>query len=134
MQLVREEYGNWYVRTRARKGLKEVLQQSFMRQPVTAGQRSDYTKALDLIEGERMGALIADKGYGNKSGSRSCIPPRAMRNDPRKYDVELYKERNFIERMFNKIKNFRRVATRYDKLDVAYLAFLFLSGIYLRLK
>ncbi|CAL7960573.1 hypothetical protein MIDIC_230046 [Alphaproteobacteria bacterium] len=67
-------------------------------------------------------------------GAEAAIPPRAMRKNPREYDVELYKERNLIERMFNKMKNFRRVATRYGKLDVACLAFVFLAGIYLWLK
>ncbi|MBL3284899.1 IS5 family transposase domain protein [Rickettsiales endosymbiont of Paramecium tredecaurelia] len=58
------------------------------------------------------------------------IPSRARRKVPREYDEELYKERNLIERMFNKLKHFRRVATRYDKLDIAYLGFVFIAGIY----
>ena len=62
------------------------------------------------------------------------IPPRSRRKILREYDKELYKERNLIERMFNKMKHFRRVATRYDKLAVAYLSFVFISGIYLWLK
>lgn len=109
---------------------------------VTAGQRSDYIKALDLIEGQSMSALIADKGYDANYmveaakfvEAQAVIPPRSQRKTPRDYDQELYKERNLIERMFNKLKHFRRVATRYDKLDVAYLAFAFLAGIYLWLK
>ena len=109
---------------------------------ITAGQRSDYVKALELIEGKTMKALIADKGYdanymveaAMKVGSEAVIPPRSMRKTPREYDAELYKERNLIERMFNKMKNFRRVATRYDKLGIAYLAFVFIVGIYLWLK
>ena len=44
------------------------------------------------------------------------IPPKRNRTFKRAYDVELYKERNIIERFFNKLKQFRRVATRYDKL------------------
>lgn len=109
---------------------------------VTAGQRSDYIKALDLIEGQKMGALIADKGYdanymieaAKNVNAQAVIPPRSKRKTPREYDEELYKERNLIERMFNKLKNFRRVATRYDKLDIAYLGFVFCAGIYLWLK
>ena len=89
-----------------------------------------------------MDALIADKGYdanymieaATSSNAKAIIPPRSQRKTPRKYDKDLYKERNLIERMFNKIKHFRRVATRYDKLDVAYLAFVLISGIYLWLK
>jgi len=109
---------------------------------VTAGQRSDYIKALDLIDGQAMSALIADKGYdanymvdaARAVEAEAVIPPRSQRKTPRYYDQELYKERNLIERMFNKLKHFRRVATRYDKRDVAYLAFVFFAGIYLWLK
>jgi transposase len=89
-----------------------------------------------------MSAVIADKGYdANYMGdaakcveAEAVIPPRSQRKTPREYAQELYKELNLIERMFNKIKHFRRVATRYDKLDSAYLAFAFLAGIYLWLK
>lgn len=89
-----------------------------------------------------MSALIADKGYDANYmvdaakcvKAEAVIPPRSQRKTPRDYDKELYKERNLIERMFNKLKHFRRVATRYDKLDIAYLAFAFLAGIYLWLK
>lgn len=109
---------------------------------VTAGQRSDYIKALDLIEGREMEALIADKGYdadymveaAKNLKAEAIIPSRARRKTSREYDEELYKERNLIERMFNKLKHFRRVATRYDKLDIAYLGFVLLAGIYLWLK
>lgn len=106
---------------------------------VTAGQRSDYIKALDLIQGREMDALIADKGYdadymvqaAKDIEAEAVIPSRARRKTAREYDKELYKERNLIERMFNKLKHFRRVATRYDKLDISYLGFVFLAGIYL---
>ena len=109
---------------------------------ITAGQRSDYIKAIELIEGQQMSALIADKGYDanyvveavKSIEAEAVMPPRSQRKAPRDYDQELYKERNLIERMFNKLKHFRRVATRYDKLDIAYLGFTFLAGIYLWLK
>jgi transposase len=109
---------------------------------VTAGQRSDYIKALDLVEGREMQALIADKGYDSgymvraaiDAKAEAVIPSRARRKVPREYDQDLYKERNLIERMFNKLKHFRRVATRYDKLDIAYLGFVFIAASYLWLK
>lgn len=109
---------------------------------LTAGQRSDYLKARDLINGKIMKALIADKGYDadymieatKNVGAEAVIPPRSGRKILREYDTELYKERNIIERMFNKLKHFRRVATRYDKLDIAYMAFVFIASIYLWLK
>jgi transposase len=109
---------------------------------LTPGQRSDYIKALDLIDGFQMEALLADKGYdanyivdaAASVGADVTIPPRSIRKTPREYDKDLYKERNQIERMFNKMKHFRRVATRYDKLAVSYMAFVLLSAIYLWLK
>jgi transposase len=109
---------------------------------VTAGQRSDYIKALDLIKSQGMSVLIGDKEYDahyvveavTSTGAEAVIPLRSQRKTTKAYDKEVYKERNLIERMFNKIKHFRRVATRYDKLDVAYLAFALFAGIYLWLK
>jgi len=62
------------------------------------------------------------------------IPSKSNRKKPRDLDKDLYKERNLIERMFNKIKHFRRVATRYDKTAAAYLAFVTIAGICLWLK
>ena len=67
-------------------------------------------------------------------GAEAGLPPRARRKIKRLYDVDWYKERNLIESMFNKMKNFRRVAARYDKLDFADMAFILVSGIYLFLK
>jgi len=74
-------------------------------------------KALDLIEGFKMKALLADKGYDANyiveavGEAEAVIPPRSMRKTLRNYDKDLYKERNLVERMFNKLKHFRRVAT-----------------------
>jgi transposase len=67
-------------------------------------------------------------------GAAAAIPSRAGRKVQSEYDRELHKERTLIERICNKLKHFRRVAARYDKLNIAYLAFLFLAGIYLWLK
>lgn len=109
---------------------------------LTAGQRSDYIKALDLVKDREMKALIADKGYdadymvkvAKDAGADAVIPSRVGRTSQREYDKDLYKERNLIERMFNKLKHFRRVATRYDKTDISYLGFVFIAAIYLWLK
>lgn len=86
--------------------------------------------------------MLADKGYDGDDiiekvmvkGAEVVIPPRSMRKTPRAYDVYLYKERNQIERMYNKLKHFRRVATRYDKLASSYLSFVLVAAIYLWLK
>jgi putative transposase len=88
------------------------------------GQRADIALGPELIEGFEPDAVLADKGYDadklceaiQTAGAKIVIPPKRHRTVQRPYDVELYKERNRIERFFNKLKQFRRVATRYDKL------------------
>jgi len=86
------------------------------------------------IAGIRTDAVIADKGYDadalvqriQASGARAVIPPRSNRKELRVYDMHLYKDRNLIERFFARIKHFRRIATRYEKLARSYMAFLHL--------
>jgi len=103
---------------------------------LTGGNESDYTQALPLIEEQQADYVLADKGYDsqaivdaiNLKGAEPVISSRALRKMPREYDRHIYKERNAIERMFNKIKQFRRVATRYDKLAVAYISFLHVAA------
>ena len=67
--------------------------------------------------------MIADKGYDSdrlrkalvKRGIEPCIPGRANRKEPIVYNSELYKRRNLIERFFGRLKDWRRIATRYDR-------------------
>lgn len=85
---------------------------------------------------------MADKGYDSTAlvqvienmGAEAVIPPRSNRKTPRHYDADLYVERHKVECMFNKMKNFRRIATRYDKLACSFLSFVLIVGIYLWLK
>jgi putative transposase len=89
------------------------------------------------IEGLSAGALLAAKGYDSGrllrkvegQGAKPVIPPRRHRKAQRAYDQHLYKERNAVERFFNKLKHFRRVATRYDKLLANYLGFVKIAVI-----
>jgi transposase len=107
---------------------------------LSPGQDSDYSQALTLIDGLDMGFLLADKGYDSDyivdcvGRDKAVIPPRSMRKNPRVYDKSLYKERSLIERLFNKLKGWRRIATRYDKSISAYLAFIHLASIIIWLK
>jgi transposase len=81
--------------------------------------------------------LLADRGYdanwirelARRQGARANIPPKRNRIDPICFSPYLYRARNLIERFFNKIKQCRRVATRYDKLAANYLAFVKLASI-----
>jgi transposase len=99
---------------------------------LTPGQRHDITQAQALVEGLTTQAVVADKAFDadefiesiKKTGAQAVIPPRDNRTQARDYDRHLYKDRNLVERFFNRIKQFRRIATRYDKLDRSYLAFL----------
>jgi putative transposase len=106
------------------------------------GQENDITHAHELISGLEADATIADKGYDAdhlhekiaEQGSEIVIPPKRNRKVQRSYDTVLYKERNLIERFFNKLKQFRRVATRYDKLLVNFMGFVKLAAITIWLK
>jgi putative transposase len=101
------------------------------------GQRNDIAFAHDLVDGFQPGATIADKGYDanhlvasiGAMGAEVVIPPKRNRKQQRDYDADLYKQRNIIERFFSKLKQFRRVATRYDKLLANFMGFVKLAAI-----
>ncbi len=108
-----------------------------MRFLLTAGQANDAKGADLLLEGVQTEHVIADKGYDTEKvlgkvkelGALAVIPPRSNRKVQREYyDRELYKERNLIERAFNKLKRFRRIATRYDRRAVYFKSFLYLAA------
>ncbi len=90
----------------------------------------------------RRDAVIADKGYDadrlreaiRDSEAEAVIPPRSNRKAPCDYDKVLYRERNLTERFFNKLKQFRRVATRYDKLLPNYKGFVQLAAVAILLR
>jgi transposase len=96
---------------------------------LTAGQAGDAPQAIPLIEPHDMKALLADKAYDSDAiiavveakQAVAVIPPRRNRLKPRAYDTELYKERNLAERCINRLKQYRGIATRYDKLATHYL-------------
>jgi len=81
--------------------------------------------------------LRADRGYHTgrirelamKKGAWANIPPKSNRSDPTCFSPHLYRARNQVERFFNRIKQCRRVATRYDRLAGNYLAFVELASI-----
>lgn len=103
---------------------------------LTAGQSHDSTQAKALIAGFDFERLIADKSYDVDElindllaqGKEAVIPPRANRKEQRDYDHHLYKERHLVECFINKIKQYRRIFTRYDKLATRFLGFLHFVG------
>lgn len=105
---------------------------------VTPGNKSDYTPAQDCIGAVPPAKhLIADKGYDSNAlrdwlkrrGTQPVIPPRSNRKVQLRYDKKLYRERNRIERSFGRLKDFRRVATRFDRNVTNFMAALCLAAV-----
>jgi len=111
---------------------------------ITPGQAHDLTAARDLLDNSVAGSiLLADKSYDAdwfidlvaSHGGASNIPLHGRRkNGDRPFDRELYKLRNLIERCFNRLKHFRRIATRYEKTARNYLAITALAALRLHLR
>jgi transposase len=110
---------------------------------LTGGQISDYTPALELLGQHKAEAVLADKCYDSDKivahvektmKAKAVIPPRANRKQPRDYEKTLYKLRNRIERCFSKLKQFRRLATRYEKSRRCFLALVALACTWIVLK
>jgi transposase len=97
---------------------------------LTPGQAHDITQALPLLERVEPAAFLGDKGYDSDAliekleerGITPVIPSKANRKELRKTDFALYRERNLVERFFCKIKQYRAISTRYDKLANTFLA------------
>ena len=106
---------------------------------LTAGQRHDNLTAKALLDGFQAQAVLADRAYDNNDlrqaiaemGAEAVIPSTRSRKRPIPHNVATYKNRNRIERCFNKLKHFRRFATRYDRRAEYYLAFIHLAAIML---
>jgi transposase len=104
---------------------------------LTGSQASDSPRLPGLIAGVATAAVLADKGYDSDAnraairaaGADPCIPPRKSRAEPIAYDRHLYKERNVVERYFARVKQYRRVATRYDKKAANFLGFVWVASI-----
>ena len=103
---------------------------------ITPGQRGDAPLAPALLEGLSPKRVLADKAYDSNAlrdliagiGAEAVIPSNPTRKRPIPYDFQAYKLRNTVERCFNKLKHFRRIATRYDRRAVHFLSFLHLAA------
>ena len=109
---------------------------------LTPGQAADMTRAKALIEGLPVEVVIADKGYDSRAvieeiearGAEAVIPSLKNRAQQREYDRERYKDRNLAERFWSKVKQYRRVATRYEKTARNFLAFVHVASIMILLQ
>ena len=104
---------------------------------MSAGQVSDYTGAAAMLEGLPSAEwLLADRGYDadwfrealKDKGITPCIPGRKSRGRPITYDKRRYKRRNRIEIMFGRLKDWRRIATRYDRCPKVFLSAIALAA------
>ena len=109
---------------------------------LTPGQEHEIKTAKALLGNEVSEYLLADKAYDcnhfrdelEKRGTEAVIPSKKNRCVLIEHDPHIYKERNHVERFFNRIKGFRRIATRYDKTAVMFLGALTVVSILLWLK
>lgn len=103
---------------------------------MTAGQAGDITTAPELLSGRAPGGVIADKAYDSNAlreiiaaaGAEAVIPSNRARKVVIPHDEVAYKLRNRIERFFNKLKHFRRIATRYDRREIYFLSAIYLAS------
>jgi transposase len=104
---------------------------------LSPGQAHDLEGADALLPDLAADALIADKAFDaeervrrplERAGKTAVIPPKANRTDPRPYDKDLYKARHLIENFFAKLKQYRAIATRYDKRAVHFLGAIHLAA------
>lgn len=107
-----------------------------MRLILTPGQRGDAPIAPDLLEGLSPLRVLADKAYDSNAlralihdmQAEPVIPCNPTRKRRIPYDFEAYKVRNTVERCFNKLKHFRRIATRFDRRAIYFLSFLHIAS------
>lgn len=103
---------------------------------LTPGQTGDITQAPALLEGRQADYVIADTAYDSRAlreviagiGAKAVIPSNPTRKYPVAHDRAIYRWRNRIERCFNRLKHFRRFATRYDRRAGHFLSFIHLAA------
>jgi transposase len=109
---------------------------------LTGGQEADVTQAEPLMKGHQADAAIADKAYDSdavvaaakRQGAEAVIPSKKNRKVPRDYDKHLYKERQKVEWFISLLKQYRRVATRYEKTARNFLGFVHVASIMILLR
>lgn len=101
------------------------------------GNRHDSITAPDLVEGQSSRTILADKAYGSAAfrdmleslGLKACIPSKANERNPAKYNRRHYRKRHHVENFFQRLKESRAVATRFEKLASRFLCLVKLAAI-----
>ena len=109
---------------------------------LTGGQQADVTQAEALMQEHQADAVIADKAYDSdavveaakRQGAEAVIPSKKNRKVPREYDKHLYKDRKKVEWFINLLKQYRRVATRYEKTARNFLGLIHVVSIMILLR
>lgn len=113
---------------------------------LSPGQSADCSNFGELFasldKDNVLEAAALDKGYDSNAirerlaedGIKPAIPPKSNRKEAIPYDREIYRQRNRVERYFNRIKHFRRIATRYEKYACTFLAMIHLTAAFLYLR
>lgn len=107
---------------------------------MTVDQIHDSKVAIEVLENLNIEGnnILADKAHGTEAirkyieerKARYVIPPKSNAKEPWLCDFHLYKERHLVECFFNKLKHFRRIATRYDKLASSFAEFIYIASIF----
>ena len=109
---------------------------------LTPGQAADVSQAKALMQDVPIEVVIGDKGYDSRAvveameaqGAEAVIPSQKDRKEQRAYDKDRYKDRNLVERFWFKLKQYRRVATRYEKTARNFMGFILVASIMVLLR
>jgi transposase len=105
---------------------------------VSPGNAGDAPEGRELLKRTKLVAtyVIMDRAEGDQTrqlvsdlGCIPVVPPKSNRREPWEYDQQRYKQRNEVERLFRRLKGFRRIFTRFDKLDVVFTFFIYFALI-----
>ncbi len=105
---------------------------------IAPGQVYEVAASAPLLENLRRLLLVGDKGFDSDAlrrqmlaqGCVACVPPRSNRNCPTWWSRELYRQRHKIENFFQRIKIYKRVSTRYEKLALTFLNFILVAAVF----
>ena len=105
---------------------------------IAPGQVYEVEASAPLLETLRRVLLVGDKGFDSDAlrqqmqaqGCLACVPPRSNRQSPAWWSRELYRQRHKIENFFQRIKIYKRVSTRYEKLALTFLNFILVAAVF----